>query len=120
MAIRLEDLLASCRRHLRAADVQRVLRRLAATGGFDGLVLISATDEAHMGEHGAPVAPLSFSLRGGDLALDIAHVSDDYEDDGVPTDHMPLVQPVMTRSLDGSAVASTSGRRAQAWWSAPA
>lgn len=61
----------------RAADLQRVLRRLAARGRFDGPVLISATDGAHMGEDGAPVAPVSFSLHGGHLALDIAYVSDD-------------------------------------------
>jgi schlafen family protein len=88
------DDLASCR----AADLQRALRRLADTGAFDGMVLISATDEAYMGEDGAPVAPVSFSLHEGHLALDIAYVSDDYEDDGVPTDHTTLVQPVMART----------------------
>jgi hypothetical protein len=57
------DDLANCR----ATDLQRVLRRLANADGFNGAVLVSATDEGYMAKDGAPVAPVSCSLHGGHL-----------------------------------------------------
>jgi hypothetical protein len=87
------DDLPSCR----ATDLQRALRKAADSGDFAGQVLVTETDEGYMNEDGAPVAPASFALEEGRLAIEIVHMSDEYEDDGPPPKLTKLVAPVLKR-----------------------
>ncbi|SDO02418.1 hypothetical protein SAMN05660199_01152 [Klenkia soli] len=81
-----------------ATDLQRLLRRLASEDAYTDRVLITATDEEWMAEDGAPVEPVSFSLEGNQLVVDITYQSDLYEDEGAPAAHVALVEPVLARS----------------------
>jgi len=78
-------------------DLKRAMRLGVKGNLLADTVLVSTTTEAFMNEDGAPVSPVSFELRDGELMLRVQFFSDLYDDDGLPPSLASLLAPLLQR-----------------------